>query len=296
VFASVHESRFPLEWQDEPWEGVDAAGAWLLELEARLQPDVVHLNGYVHAALPWRAPPLVVAHSDVVSWWWAVHGRPPAGVGHLPAAGGAGLRAAARVVAPTAAVADDLGRAYDVHDVVVIHNCRRADVVPQGRRSSWCWPPAGSGTPRRGSTRCAAWRPGCRGACWVAGEGDVDDERVEVLGPLPFDRLAEVMARAAVYAAPVRYEPFGLGVLEAGLAGLRARARRRAQPARGVGRGGGVRPRRRRARGRPVRPAVLPGAGGGLGRGGARTALEHSPERTARGYLGQYAQLPVVAR
>ena len=32
------------------------AGAWLMELEATYPPDLVHLNGYAHAALPWQAP------------------------------------------------------------------------------------------------------------------------------------------------------------------------------------------------------------------------------------------------
>jgi glycosyltransferase involved in cell wall biosynthesis len=42
---------------------------------------------------------------------------------------------------------------------------------------------------------------------------------VELLGPLPPRALAAWMARAAIYALPARYEPFGLSVLEAALAG-----------------------------------------------------------------------------
>src|SRR5215210_7977192 len=56
----VFESSFKLEWMEEPWRDVAAAGEWLLELEAQTQPDVVHLNGYAHGALPWRAPTLMV--------------------------------------------------------------------------------------------------------------------------------------------------------------------------------------------------------------------------------------------
>jgi glycosyltransferase involved in cell wall biosynthesis len=40
-----------------------------------------------------------------------------------------------------------------------------------------------------------------------------------MLGELPPDELAEWMARASIYALPARYEPFGLSVLEAALAG-----------------------------------------------------------------------------
>jgi len=70
----VFESGFRLEWMEDPWRDVERAGDWLLGLEARFGPDLVHLNGYAHAALPWSAPKLVVAHSCVLSWWSAVKG------------------------------------------------------------------------------------------------------------------------------------------------------------------------------------------------------------------------------
>src|SRR5687768_3043359 len=47
---------FRLEWMDDPWDDVAAAGEWLLGLAREVQPDVVHLNGYCHATLPWQAP------------------------------------------------------------------------------------------------------------------------------------------------------------------------------------------------------------------------------------------------
>ena len=49
---------YRLEWEEKPWDDVRAAGDWLLDLEAASRPDVVHLNGFVHAALPFRAPVL----------------------------------------------------------------------------------------------------------------------------------------------------------------------------------------------------------------------------------------------
>ena len=41
----LHEGHFRLEWMDDSWQSVDQAGAWLLDLERRLSPDVVHLRG-----------------------------------------------------------------------------------------------------------------------------------------------------------------------------------------------------------------------------------------------------------
>ena len=71
------ESDYALEWMPDAWEDVDAAGEWLLGLECSFNPDVIHLNGYAHADLPWKTAVAVVAHSCVYSWWRAVHGCAP---------------------------------------------------------------------------------------------------------------------------------------------------------------------------------------------------------------------------
>src|SRR5438270_13615899 len=50
------ESDYALEWMSNPWRDVDASGEWLLSTQAQFKADVIHLNGYAHAALPWRKP------------------------------------------------------------------------------------------------------------------------------------------------------------------------------------------------------------------------------------------------
>jgi glycosyltransferase involved in cell wall biosynthesis len=60
---------------------------------------------------------------------------------------------------------------------------------------------------------------------YVAGEATSPDGRrralrgARALGPLDRPALGQWMSRAAIYALPARYEPFGLTVLEAALAG-----------------------------------------------------------------------------
>ena len=220
VFAAVHESDFPLEWQDDPWLGVDAAGDWLLALEQEVAPDVVHLNGYVHATLPWRAPTLVVAHSDVVSWWRAVQGEDaPAAWDTYRRRVTDGLQAAGQVLAPTAAVAGDLRASYGVEGVGVVPNCRRAELIPAADKEPVVLAAGRVWDAAKGVDALCRVAPSLPVPVLVAGEGPDDLPNVEVLGPLPFPELASLMARAAVFAAPARYEPFGLGILEAGLAG-----------------------------------------------------------------------------
>src|SRR4051812_44108619 len=110
--ARVRESTYRLEWMEEPWEDVRRAGDWLLALERELRPDVVHLNGYAHAALAWRAPVRVVAHSCVCSWFRAVRAeQAPECWSRYREVVAQGL-AAARVIAPTHALLKMLRREY----------------------------------------------------------------------------------------------------------------------------------------------------------------------------------------
>src|SRR5215217_2709630 len=50
----LYESAYKLEWMPDPWRDVRRAGAWLLELEHELKPDVIHLNQYAFGDLPFR--------------------------------------------------------------------------------------------------------------------------------------------------------------------------------------------------------------------------------------------------
>lgn len=225
--AEVHEAPFALEWMPDPWAEVDAAGEWLLELADLITPDLVHLNGYVHAALPWPAPVLVVAHSDVLSWWSAVHGEPaPSEWSTYRDRVRAGLLAADAVVAPTAAVLDDLRRGYDVHGGTVIPNGRAAEfdspapakeplVLGAGR----VWDEAKNLRLLAGLGDRVTWPIAVAGD--ASGPQGEDDARAgaTLLGRLPWPELASWLRRASIFAAPASYEPFGLGPLEAAWAG-----------------------------------------------------------------------------
>src|SRR3954447_22449083 len=106
-------SDFQLEWMDDPWADVERAGRWLLDLEERVNPIIVHLNGFTHGALPWRAPVVVVGHSCVVSWGEAVgESLNPPRLERYRAAVSAGLRPADWIVAPSAAMLAALQHHY----------------------------------------------------------------------------------------------------------------------------------------------------------------------------------------
>lgn len=223
--AAVHESDLRLEWMPDPWEDVRRGRAWLLGLAAAEGAELVHLNGYAHAAAGFDVPVLVGAHSCVLSWWRAVHGTDaPASWDRYRQEVRAGLRQARAVVAPTAAMLAELPRCYGAVDA-------ETTVVPNG--SSVPAAPAhtvkdpivlGAGRLWDEAKNLAALDAAAEGLghdVLVAGalegaDGTVVHPRAaRALGPLPPRVLAGVRRRAAVFAAPARYEPFGLATLEA---------------------------------------------------------------------------------
>ena len=217
-----------LEWMDQPWDDVDDAAAELLEFEEYFEPDVIHLNGYALAALPWRAPAIVVAHSCVCSWWRAVHGeRAPASVDTYRERVMRGLAQAMVVVSPSAAMLEALaveyefaGRARVIPNATTLepatHVMREPLVFTAGR----LWDPAKSIAALCAAASDLPWPVVVAGdACDPQGRMTAVTGGVRHLGVLDSVEMREWYARASVYALPARYEPFGLSVLEAARAG-----------------------------------------------------------------------------
>lgn len=305
--VEVRESGFALEWMPDPWPDVDAAGRWLLDLEAEVGPDLVHLNGYVHAAMPWRAPTVVVAHSDVASWWQAVHGVPaPSSWDMYRRRVADGLAAADEVVAPTAAVLDDIHRAYGIAG---------GSVVPNGRRDDWLAPPAKEPVvftagrlwdDAKNVAAVVAAAPDLEWPVAIAGEAVVPPQAarsgslgvVGWLGVLGPEEMASWMGRASIFALPARYEPFGLAALEAGLAGC-ALVLGDIPSLREVWGDAAVfvDPHDHDEVASALRRLIAdPPAVADLGTRAAERARTYTPQRMARGYLDVYGRLPARAR
>ena len=224
---TIEESLFRLEWMDRAEDDVGQAGQWLITLEEKHRPDVIHLNGYAHGALPWRAPVLVVAHSCVHTWWQAVFGGSPPQLFDAYTHGlRRGVAGASMLVAPSSAYLDTFVRLHgEGAEHRVITNGRDPARFKRGPKENYflsvgrLWDAAKNA---RALTEVAGQLP------WpvrVAGDATSPDgrtvplENVEVLGRCSPEMIAELLARAAVYVLPARYEPFGLSVLEAALSG-----------------------------------------------------------------------------
>jgi glycogen(starch) synthase len=217
--ARAYAEPCALEWMSDPWSDVERTGEWLLEIATDLEPDLVHVNGYAHAALPWEAPVVVVGHSCVLSWHEAVRGR-PAGPewSRYRKAVERGLASASLLVAPTRAMLDELVRLYEppCRRTVVLNGRRRSNVSaakePFVLAAGRVWDEA------KNVQALARVAPRLGWPVVVAGEGG-PIVGARAVGFVSRSKVDALFARAAIFAAPARYEPFGLAALEAGLAG-----------------------------------------------------------------------------
>jgi glycogen synthase len=225
--VDIHESGYKLEWMEQPWADVDKAAEWLLELSAKLQPDLVHLNNYAHGNLEWNAPVVMVGHSCVYSWWKAVHGTDaPAEWSEYRTRVRKGLQAGHMVVGVSRVMLRELQGWYSVASGAVVYNGRAAGAYEPARHkdeivlsTGRVWDAAKNIAALDAAAAIIRW------PVYVAGEAQHPEggrrtlRRAFPVGKLSAEDLRPWFARAAVYALPALYEPFGLSVLEAALSG-----------------------------------------------------------------------------
>lgn len=225
-------TAFRLEWMQNSAADLEASAQYLSDLISEVNPELLHLNQYFYGSLPGDVPRIVVAHSDVVSWWVAVHGEPPRDDGwtrQYREIVTQGLSRATAVVAPTRWMLDQITEHY----VRPAH----ASVIYNGRSPS-LFEPSGPKEPLMVSV----------GRLWDCGKqvrlltecelpmkavivgpelhpdesfrskvGSSGDPNVQFLGAQSPEQLRGVFSRASIYAATSRYEPFGLAPVEAAL-------------------------------------------------------------------------------
>jgi glycosyltransferase involved in cell wall biosynthesis len=223
---AVYEREGRLEWMENPWADVSAAGEWLQRLAERLQPDLVHLNDFTHGALEWPCPSVVVAHSCVVSWWNAVHrSDPPAAWTRYRQNVRAGLAGADAAVAVSRALAQAIARHYAVPAPAVVLNGRGAREYKPARKEEFvltcgrAWDQAKNIAALNSAAAYLPWPVRLAGDTRHPHGAPPAVDHLELLGRLSADEMRLWFSRAGIYALPALYEPFGLSVLEAALSG-----------------------------------------------------------------------------
>jgi glycosyltransferase involved in cell wall biosynthesis len=216
-------SDLPLDWMVDDECDVDAVSDKLTALAHEWQADLLHLNVPSQAAgLPPHLKVVVASHSCVSTWWNAVRG------GELPQEWAwqqqrtkAGLLRADLVIVPSASHRSALHRAYGREiGAVVVPNATRPPtgspakeefVLSAGR---W-WDEGKNGAILDQAARASPWPVVMAGPLRGPNGQGLELRNAVAAGELPGDAARDLIARAAIFAAPSLYEPFGLAVLEA---------------------------------------------------------------------------------
>ncbi len=224
-------TAFRLEWMQDSEADLASAAAFLASVIDEVEPDLLHLSQYYFGDLECGVPRIVVAHSDVVTWWMAVHGKQPPASSWMTsyrAAVQRAVRGADVLVAPSNWMLDAFQELHgSAANVAVIYN---------GRSPAWFNPYAAKKSYALSVGRI--WDLGKNSVLlsriaspvpvYLAGSdqdpsGGPDGPlasgsgSITFKGPQDSKQLQELYANAAVYVATSQYEPFGLAPLEAAL-------------------------------------------------------------------------------
>ncbi|MCU1285688.1 MAG: glycosyl transferase, group 1 [Acidobacteriales bacterium] len=227
-------TAFRLEWMQDSEDDLAASAEYLLSIVADTKPDLLHLNQFYYGDLQCDVPRIVVAHSDVVSWWMAVHHKAPpdgAWMRSYRATVSRGLAGATMVAAPSHWMLDSISNNFGTP--------KFASVVYNGRTPTLFNPHLSKHENAISVGRL--WDFGKNAALlnkikspfpiYLAGNDQNPDGDVVASpsGPLGLHRhvymrgvqseaqLRQLYARASIYIATSQYEPFGLAPLEAAL-------------------------------------------------------------------------------
>jgi glycogen synthase len=226
--VSVFETDFLLEWMKDPWKSIDASGAWLLKLADRLQPDLIHLNAFSYASLPWKVPVIVTAHSDVFSWWLAVKKEyAPAEWNEYFKRVANGLQQADFIVAVSKTTMSSIRNIYTTTAAgKVIYNGRNDGLFFSAIKNKTVFSMGRIWDEAKNISLLVEAADKISYPVRLAGDKNFDNEscntagsNITHLGQLSEDEIAAELAKAAVYVLPAKYEPFGLSILEAALSG-----------------------------------------------------------------------------
>jgi glycogen synthase len=224
------ETNFKLEWMEDPWHDVETSGEWLMELEKQVKPDVMHLNGYAHAALQFKAPKIVVGHSCIYSWFDAVKDQAaPKTYEEYFKRIKKGLANADFVVAPSCHMMEYLNKYYGTFkSQAVVPNALETSSFFSAEKCNFIfsmgrlWDEAKNIKILESVSKMLSW------PTLIAGEKKEPDGSKEMIiqnskacfmGLLSKEEISKNLSKASIFVLPAKYEPFGLSVLEAALSG-----------------------------------------------------------------------------
>ena len=224
-------TAYKLEWMQGSERDVYNSAEYLEAVIREVRPDVLHLNQYGYGTVSPQLPRVVVAHSDVVSWWVTVHGREPEDSQWMRwyrRTVTSGLSCADMVIAPSQWMLDQVRENYANPGYgIVVHNGRTPSLFTFDREKEnfalsvgRLWDPGKNVSvlierdyPAQICIVGSRQEPGKE--LDQRAEAELGRPRVQFHGSLSQEQLRALYARAAIYVGTSRYEPFGLALVEA---------------------------------------------------------------------------------
>jgi glycosyltransferase involved in cell wall biosynthesis len=226
--VKYYPTAFSLEWMQDSAKDLADSTAYLLRIIAECKPDLLHFSQFCYGSLATELPRVVVAHSDVITWYEVVHGQAPRGewalwYRHTVQSGLAGADA---VIAPSRWMASRLRQCYETPTVRVIYNGRTPLLFDAFQRKQEIAASAGR-LWDEGKQTFLLQSLDSPTPIYVAGSMSLnsadetargeESEGIVFCGELNETQMSELLGRAAIYVATSKYEPFGLCPLEAAL-------------------------------------------------------------------------------
>lgn len=222
-------SGLPLDWLETHKAPVHAAAAEIVDLARREKPTVIHLNSPLLAAAgAYPAPVIAMAHGCIGTWWEAARQGPldPALAWHADMTA-TGLKRCDLAVAPTLAHAETLFRRYRLSGrPEVVHNGRqRTPKPPPLRPEQHAFTAGRLWDPVKNTDILDAVAKNLSVPFYAAGRTagpngeNVRPRHLRLLGQLTEASVAQSLFRRPIFVSAASFEPFGLAVLEAALAG-----------------------------------------------------------------------------
>jgi len=221
-------TAYRLEWMENSRKDVEESKIYLETLVREVQPDVLHFNQYCYGNLAVDIPRVVVAHSDVVSWWVGVHGHEPRDgewIQWYRQTVTDGLNAADIVVAPSHWMLNCIRTYYTQPRYgIVIHNGRDPRCFDANRTKEQFVLSVGRLWDAAKQVSLLADLHQAMPICIIGIAEEPGKQHrgnrapqasFEFRGSQSQAQLRELYATASIYAATSRYEPFGLAPLEA---------------------------------------------------------------------------------
>lgn len=219
--------REPLDWMADHPDELRSLAARLSDIAGAENVDLLHLNVPSQArGLVVDRPIVVVSHSCLPTWWSEVRRTQlPAELWWQLEGNRLGLARADLVLSPTLSHALTLVRTYGPQSALrVLHNaCDFSE--PQTEKEPFVfaaarwWDEGKNGRTLDEAARDCGWPVFMAGATTGPNGQAIELRHAKVLGPRSSAQVLESMGRAAIFAAPSLFEPFGLAVLEAALSG-----------------------------------------------------------------------------